>query len=49
MQIGETSRTDVRKVEVSFVVEFVKGWKVDITSVRFVHHLLRDRDEIVRV
>lgn len=41
--------TDVGKVQVCSPIEFVKGWKIDITSMWFIHHLLRDGDEIVRV
>lgn len=45
----EPIRTDVRKVQVCLEVKFVKGWKIDITSMRFIHHLLQDADEIVGV
>lgn len=43
------TRTDVRKVQICIVVKLVKGWEIYITSMRFVHHLLRGGDGIVRV
>lgn len=42
-------RTDVRKVQICLVVKLVEGWEIYITSVRFIHHLVRSRDAILRV
>jgi hypothetical protein len=43
------ARTDVRKMQICIVVKLVKGREIYITSMRFVHHLLRGGDGIMRV
>ena len=48
-RLTRPTRTNGRKVQICFVVEFVKGRKVDVAPVRFVHHLLQDRDELMGV